>query len=151
MDDEDYYVEDHEDVEEAIYVEEEEEMPVVDEESEEEVEDNEEEKKEKKIKQKKVDLKEKYNILASKKYPTTQEELKQGVSFFDLSLWQDCKVAEQTTLDFETRKKETVKGLYTCGKCKGIEVYTISVQRRSGDEASDNYASCINCKNLWKV
>lgn len=154
MDDEENYVENYEevDVEQVVYKEEEEELPVVDEESSEEESDNEEEKKEKKIKQKKIDLKEKYNMLVSKtKYPDTYNELVNGTSFFDLSIWQDCKVAEQTALEFETRKKETVKGLYVCKKCKGEEVYIVTVFLRSGDEAADIFASCINCRNVWKV
>ena len=150
-DEEPNYLEDHEDVEQMVYEEEEEFEPLEEEEEEEEEEDS-DDKKEKKIKQRQSDLKEKYNLLASKKkYPTTYKELSSKTPFFDLSIWQPCKVAEQTVIEFDTRKKEPVKGLYKCNKCKGQEVYIVSVQKASGDESTDAYASCINCRSIWKI
>jgi DNA-directed RNA polymerase subunit M/transcription elongation factor TFIIS len=152
MEDEPNYLEDHEDVEQIVYEEEEEIEPLDDEEEEEEEEEDSDDKKEKKIKQRQSDLKEKYNLLASKKkYPTTYKELSSKTPFFELSLWQSCKLAEQTVIEFDTRKKEPVKGLYKCNKCKGQEVYIVSLQTRSADESTDAYANCINCRNVWKI
>ena len=137
-DEEPNYLEDHEDVEQMVYEEEEELEPLEEEEEEEEEEDS-DDKKEKKIKQRQSDLKEKYNLLASKKkYPTTYKELSSKTPFFDLSIWQPCKVAEQTVIEFDTRKK-------------GQEVYIVTIQRRSADEMADSYANCINCRNVWRV
>lgn len=82
---------------------------------------------------------------------TTYKELKKGVGTFDLSMWDECKIAEQTAIDFETRKKKIVKGLYTCTKCGCNEIYTQAIQMRSGDEATDNFALCSKCGNLWRV
>ena len=103
-----------------------------------------------------VDRKElarKYDLLSSKLVgdKTTYKELKKGVDNFDLSIWHNCKVAEQTAIEFETRKKKMVKGLYICGKCGCNEVYTQAIQMRSGDESTDNFALCSNCQNLWRV
>lgn len=99
------------------------------------------------------ELAKEYDIASSKLIgdKITQKELKKGVSTFDLSLWDDCKVAEQTAIEFETRKKKIIKGLYECKKCGCNEIYTQAIQMRSGDEATDNFALCSKCQNLWRV
>jgi DNA-directed RNA polymerase subunit M/transcription elongation factor TFIIS len=120
-----------------------------------EVDDSEEESVEE-LDDSEVDRKElsrKYDLLSSKLVgdKTTYKELKKGVDNFDLSIWNDCKVSEQTAIEFETRKKKMVTGLYTCGKCGCNEVYTQAIQMRSGDEATDNFALCSKCQHLWRV
>lgn len=98
----------------------------------------------------------KYNIAASKLIGDKQmyTDLKKGISYFDLSMWNDEKVEEQMMIEFACRKKEMVKGLYKCNKCGGDEVYTQSIQMRSGDEATSNFAMCANseCKSRpWEI
>lgn len=95
----------------------------------------------------------KYDMLSSKLVgdKTTYKELKKGTETFNLSVWDECKVSEQTAIEFETRKKKMVKGLYTCKKCGCNEVYTQAIQMRSGDESTDNFALCSRCQNLWRV
>ncbi len=98
----------------------------------------------------------KYNIAASKliKDMDTYNQLKKGDDYFDLFIWNDCKVNEQMTIDFAVRKKKIVEGIYTCKKCGSNQVYTQPIQTRSGDEATDVYALCANpdCRSKpWKV
>lgn len=98
----------------------------------------------------------KYNILSSKLIgdKKTYSELKKDISHFDLSIWEEYKIDEQFNIEFICRKKAMVKGLYTCKKCGGGEVYTQTIQSRSADEAADVYALCANseCKSKpWKV
>lgn len=98
----------------------------------------------------------KYNIAASKAIGdmVVYKQLKEGIDYFDLDIWEDEKVAEQMAIDFACRKKEIVKGIYTCNKCGSNQVYTQSIQTRSGDEATDVYALCANsdCRSKpWKV
>lgn len=97
-----------------------------------------------------------YNILSSKLIgdKETSRELKKNVPHFELSIWNEYKINEQLNIEFVCRKKEMVKGLYTCNKCGGNEVYTQAIQTRSADEASDVYALCANseCKSRpWKI
>ena len=98
----------------------------------------------------------KYNIAAAKLVgdTVTANQLKKGIPFFELDLWQDQKIEQEMSIEFACRKKELVKGLYTCNKCGGDQVYTQSIQTRSGDEATDVFALCANseCKSRpWKV
>ena len=99
-----------------------------------------------------------YNIAASKliKDTVTANQLKKGVAYFDLDIWRDQKVDEEMTIEFACRKKELVKGLYTCKHCGGDQVYTQPIQTRSGDEATDVFALCANSectgtRKPWKV
>jgi DNA-directed RNA polymerase subunit M/transcription elongation factor TFIIS len=96
----------------------------------------------------------KYDILASTqiKDNITAKELKKKVEYFDLSIWQEAKVAQQMGIDFACRKKNLVTGLYKCSKCGCDEVYTQSIQMRSGDEATHNFAKCSKCDaKPWEV
>lgn len=100
---------------------------------------------------------EKYRLASAKLVGDTKtyNELKKGIGYFDLSLWNEQKIDQQMFIDFSCRKKNLVEGEYTCKVCGCNKVYIQSIQTRSADEASDVYALCSNasvCKNRpWKV
>lgn len=66
-------------------------------------------------------------------------------------IWQQHKVAESLKIDFELREKPVIKGRYICRECKCDRAYTTSYQCRAGDEATDVFAQCQDCGNIWKV
>lgn len=100
---------------------------------------------------------EKYYLQAAKLVGDTKtyNELKKGVGYFELSIWDEQKVHQQMFIEFSCRKKDLVEGEYTCKVCGCNKVYVETIQRRSADEAADVYALCSNastCKNKpWKI
>jgi len=52
---------------------------------------------------------------------------------------------------FEIRTENTVKGVYTCGKCKNDRITYYQLQTRSADEAITTFFICNKCSNKWKI
>jgi transcription elongation factor S-II len=46
--------------------------------------------------------------------------------------------------------KPTVRGLFTCEKCKSNETTYYEMQTRSADEPMTAFVTCVNCENRWK-
>lgn len=99
----------------------------------------------------------KYYLRAAKLVGDTQtyDELKRGIPYFELSVWNEQKIDQQMVIDFSCREKDLVEGEHICKVCGCNKVYTESIQKRSADEAADVYALCSNasiCKNKpWKI
>jgi len=53
-------------------------------------------------------------------------------------------------LAYEIRTEHTVKGMYTCKKCKSDVVIYYQLQTRSSDEPMTTKITCANCGNHWK-
>jgi DNA-directed RNA polymerase subunit M/transcription elongation factor TFIIS len=98
-----------------------------------------------------------YNLKASKLIGDKQtvSEIKKGFTFFELSTWEEYKVAQQMRINFSCRKRDLVKGEHVCKKCGTDTVYIESIQMRSADEAAFVFALCSNyavCKNKpWRI
>ena len=52
--------------------------------------------------------------------------------------------------NIEKPKKEKVKGLFRCGKCKSWDTTYYQAQTRSADEPMTTFVTCQNCDNRWK-
>ena len=52
-------------------------------------------------------------------------------------------------LAYEIRTEHTVKGMYTCKRCKGDQVIYYQLQLRSSDEPMTTKITCANCGNRW--
>ena len=64
-------------------------------------------------------------------------------------LYEDVPISAFIPETINTMIKNTV-GI-KCRKCQSDNVYSMSRQTRSGDEAMTIFYTCLNCGNKWKV
>jgi DNA-directed RNA polymerase subunit M/transcription elongation factor TFIIS len=74
-------------------------------------------------------------------------------------LWKDGpyakRIEEKIHLDMRKQyaakdARESLVGLFTCGRCKSQKTTYYEMQTRSADEPMTVFVSCLNCEKNWK-
>ena len=104
-----------------------------------------------------------YNLLHSpdlkQKIVTKRLKTKDVINMEPDELWKDGPYAKrmEEKIHLDMRKqyaakdaRESLVGLFTCGRCKSQKTTYYEMQTRSADEPMTVFVSCLNCEKNWK-
>lgn len=79
------------------------------------------------------------------------ENLKTGQFSFKSSNFKENKEDLEEENNFIMNPFEVEEGVLECMKCGSKKTLSYSKQMRGGDEGTTVMATCVNCRNSWKV
>ncbi len=96
-----------------------------------------------------------YNLygrwLSHKDSSLIEKEIKDSISEWESSSWDDERNTLQSQDDFITNPVEVSEGAVTCGKCGSKKTFSKQLQVRSADEGFSTFCICINCNAKWRI
>lgn len=78
------------------------------------------------------------------------DDIKEGLTGFQLGAYQDHIDMEAETDAFLVTNIEVEEGALTCPRCKSQKTFSYTKQVRAADEGTSVFARCYNCQNKWR-
>jgi DNA-directed RNA polymerase subunit M/transcription elongation factor TFIIS len=91
--------------------------------------------------------------IESKNFPLGRilENMKTGKFSFESENFKENKDDLEEENNFIMNPFEVEEGVLECMKCGSKKTLSYSKQMRGGDEGTTVMATCVNCRNSWKV
>lgn len=89
--------------------------------------------------------------LAHKDASIIEREIKESISEWDSSCWDEPRNTLTSQDEFITNPVEVSEGAVTCGKCGSKKTFSKQLQVRSSDEGFTTFCICISCNAKWRI